>query len=99
MYLSFYKLTTKPFPEKTDPARLWLHDKIKKELAAFRDGILENRGIMLLTGDVGTGKTSFINILVGSLPENVVVGNVLNPGLDRQGLLQVLADIFHLDKK
>jgi type II secretory pathway predicted ATPase ExeA len=98
VYLSFYKLTTKPFPEKTDPARLWLHDKIKKGLAAFRDGILENRGIMLLTGDVGTGKTSFINILVSSLPENVVVGNVLNPGLDRQGHLQVLADIFHLDK-
>jgi len=95
VYLSFYKLTTKPFPEKTDPARLWLNEKTKKELDAFRDGIIENRGIMLLTGDVGTGKTSFINILVSSLPENIVVGNVVNPGLDQQGFLQVLADIFH----
>jgi type II secretory pathway predicted ATPase ExeA/tetratricopeptide (TPR) repeat protein len=99
VYLSYYKLTTKPFPEKIDPARLWLNEKSKKELDAFRDAIMENRGIMLLTGDVGTGKTSFINILVSSLPENIVVGNVVNPGLDRQGLQQVITDIFHLKRE
>jgi type II secretory pathway predicted ATPase ExeA len=97
--LSFYKLTTKPFPEKIDPARLWLNEKTQKELDTFRDGIIADRGIMLLTGDVGTGKTTFINTLISSLPENIVVGNVVNSGLDRQGLLQVLADIFHYNIK
>jgi general secretion pathway protein A len=58
VYLPFYNLTTKPFPEKTDPARLWLNKKTKEALASFRDGIEANRGILLLTDDVGTGKTS-----------------------------------------
>ena len=98
MYLSFYNLRSKPFPEKTAPDRLWLNEKTKKALAVFREGIIANKGIMILTGDVGTGKTSFINSLINSFSDNIVVANVVNPALNPQGFLHVLADIFHLPK-
>jgi general secretion pathway protein A len=67
MYKSFYKLDKKPFETKTDPYFLWLGEKHKEALATLRYGIMNNMGFLLLTGDVGTGKTTLINALIQSL--------------------------------
>ena len=64
MYLSHYKLRIKPFQITTDPKFLWLGEKHKEALATLEYGIKENKGFLLLTGDVGTGKTALINQLI-----------------------------------
>ena len=57
MYLKHYNLTMKPFEISPDPKFLWLGEKHKEALAAMKYGILDNKGFISLTGDVGTGKT------------------------------------------
>ncbi|MDY0131671.1 MAG: AAA family ATPase [Desulforegulaceae bacterium] len=82
MYKSFYKLNKKPFETKTDPSFLWLGEKHKEALATLRYGILNNMGFLLLTGDVGTGKTTLINALTESLPGNVIYAYISDPNFE-----------------
>ena len=80
MYLTYYNLKEKPFRISTDPKFLWLGQKHQEALATLKYAVLENKGLLLLTGDVGTGKTTLINGLVNSLGDNVVVATVPDPG-------------------
>jgi type II secretory pathway predicted ATPase ExeA/tetratricopeptide (TPR) repeat protein len=99
MYRKYYNLTVKPFPEKADPDHLWLTEKAEEALTTFRNSITENKGILLLTGDVGSGKTSFVNRLINSFSENIIVGNVVNSGFNQLEFLQVVAAAFRMKKK
>ena len=82
MYLSYYQLTRKPFQITADPNFLWLGDKHKEALAVLRYGLMDNMGFLLLTGDVGTGKTTLINALVNTLGEEIIVTTLLDPGIE-----------------
>ena len=67
MYLSFYDLIRKPFEITVDPDFLWLGEMHKEALATLEYGIREDKGFLLLTGDVGTGKTVLINRLARNI--------------------------------
>jgi general secretion pathway protein A len=64
MYLDYYELTTYPFRTNPDPGFLWFGEKHKEALSLLKYGILKRDGFLLLTGDVGTGKTSLIRYLL-----------------------------------
>lgn len=81
MYLAYYNLNAKPFQISTDPAFLWLGPKHREALSTLRYGVMDNRGFLLLTGDVGTGKTTLIHALLKSLSQEVVAATVPDPGL------------------
>ena len=81
MYQSFYNLKIKPFQITTDPKFLWLGEKHKEALATLKYGILENKGFLLLTGDVGTGKTVLIHGLMKLIDVSAIVAAVPDPGL------------------
>jgi general secretion pathway protein A len=55
MYLSHFQLACKPFQISSDPKFLWLGEKHKEAFAVLKYCILDNKGFLLLTGDVGTG--------------------------------------------
>ena len=97
MYLNHYNLTTKPFQISTDPRFLWLGEKHKEALAVLRYGILDNKGFLLLTGEVGTGKTTLIHALINALKEDVIIANVPDPGLEIMEFYAYIAWAFHLD--
>ena len=99
MYRSFYGLKRKPFQMSTNPSFVWLGDTHKEVLALFTYGILESQGILLLTGDVGTGKTTLINTLANSLDEEFIVGKVPDPGMDAIDFMNYLSNAFHMQKK
>jgi len=99
MYLSYYNFKTKPFPEKNEPAHFWIDKKTKKALETFRNGLKGDKGILLLTGDVGTGKTAFVDKLISSFTGKITVGFVVNPKLDKFEFLKIVADTFHLEEK
>jgi general secretion pathway protein A len=98
MYLDYYHLKRKPFQINTDPRFLWLGEKHKEALATLKYGIQDNKGFLLLTGDVGTGKTTLINALLNSLEENIVVATVPDPALSLLEFYQYVAMAFGIKK-
>jgi len=99
MYLSYYNLNEKPFQISTDPKFLWLGEKHKEALAILTYGILDNKGFLLLTGDVGTGKTTIINALLNNLDEDVIAAHVPDPCLEHLDFFNFIANVFSIDKK
>ena len=99
MYLSHYQLTKKPFQLSPDPEFLWLGETHKEALATLRYGILENRGLLLLVGDVGTGKTTLVNGLLNSLNDDITVATIFDPGLEKIEFFNFLANAFKLDRR
>lgn len=98
MYLNYYGINKKPFQISVDPSFLWMSEKHKEALAMLKYGILDNKGFIVLTGDVGTGKTTLINALIDSLGSDVIVGNITNPCLRRADFYNHLAIMYRLGK-
>ena len=71
MYLDYYGFSDKPFALTPDPKFLYLTKGHKEALAAVWRGVEERKGLMILTGEVGTGKTMLIHSILGRLPQNV----------------------------
>jgi len=93
MYHSHFGFNVKPFQINADPAFLWLGEQHTEALSFLRYGVLENRGFLLLTGDVGTGKTTLLNALLQNLDDaNVLVARIPDPRLDLMDFINILAD-------
>ena len=99
MYTSYFNLKSKPFQISSDPAFLWLGEKHKEALATLRYGILDNKGFLLLTGDVGTGKTTLIHTLLNSLGHDVISTSIPDPSLHRMDFFNHIAMGFGIDEK
>jgi general secretion pathway protein A len=78
----FYSLVEKPFQLSPDPRFLWLGESHQQALAALKRAILDNQGFLVLTGDVGTGKTTLINALLNRLGSDTLVASIPNPCLE-----------------
>ena len=99
MYQAFYNLKIKPFQITTDPKFLWLGEKHKEALATLKYGILENKGFLLLTGDVGTGKTVLIHGLVKIIDVSALVATVPDPGLSSIDFFNYLSEEFKMNRR
>jgi len=99
MYETHYNLEAMPFQITTDPKFLWLGEKHSEALATLKYGILENKGFLLLTGDVGTGKTALINRLVKMIDVAAIVAKIPDPGLSSLEFFNFLAIEFKMNKK
>ena len=99
MYTAFYRLTKKPFQISSDPAFMWFGEKHKEAMATLEYGILDNKGFLLLTGDVGTGKTTLINALLQRLGQDVICTTVPDPGLEKMDFFNFIATGFGIDKE
>lgn len=97
MYLPYYKLSKKPFQISTDPSFFWLGEKHKEALALLRYGVMDDKGFLLLTGDVGTGKTTLINTFINSLGDEVVISRISDPGLTQLDFINYLAQLFKIE--
>jgi general secretion pathway protein A len=99
MYEAYYKLKAMPFQITTDPRFLWLGEKHSEALATLKYGIMENKGFLLLTGDVGTGKTALINRLIKMIDVAAIVAKIPDPGLSSLDFFNFLAVEFKMNKK
>jgi general secretion pathway protein A len=99
MYENHYNLKVMPFQITTDPRFLWLGEKHSEALATLKYGILENKGFLLLTGDIGTGKTALINRLVKMIDVAAIVAKVPDPGLSSLDFFNFLSVEFKMNKK
>ena len=99
MYLSHYNFSEKPFQITPDPKFIWLGEKHAEALATLQYGLQENKGFLLLTGDVGTGKTAVINTLLERIDEKVIAVMIPDPGLDSIDLYNTLSNEFKMNRK
>lgn len=99
MYQSFYNLKIKPFQITTDPKFLWLGEKHKEALATLKYGILDNKGFLLLTGDVGTGKTVLIHGLIKIIDVAAIVATLPDPGLSSIDFFNFLSEEFKMNRR
>lgn len=99
MYRSHYNLVEKPFQLSTDPRFLWLGEKHKEALATLRYGVIDQKGFLLVAGDVGTGKTTLINALLESIEENTLVASITDPALNLIDFLNLVAASFDIPEK
>jgi len=97
MYLKHYGLSVKPFEINSNPDFLWFGEKHKEAYALLRYGVLENKGLLMLTGDVGVGKTTLITALVGELSESVIHMTISDPGVEMMDFYRYLAQGFGLN--
>ncbi len=83
MYKKFFGLKENPFNVNPDPRYLFMTRQIQEALACLKYGVQFRKGFILLTGEVGTGKTTLLNKLLGWLQRfRVATSFVFNPGLD-----------------
>ena len=91
MYRKFYGLEEKPFDLTPDGGLLYLSEKHREGVATLRYGVIADKGFLLLTGGVGTGKTTIINTLLAMVKDKVRVCVLNNPTLNRHEFYHYLA--------
>lgn len=99
MYLQFFDLNEAPFSITPDPAFVYLSAAHRDALAHLLYGVGQGGagGFVLLTGEVGTGKTTLCRCLMEQVPENTQVALILNPLITAQELLATVCEELGLE--
>ncbi len=96
MYREFYSLKEIPFRKTPDPAFLFMSRAHEEALARLQYAV-EERELMLLTGEIGSGKTTLTRALINELDDSYVVILLLNPRLTATQFLRTIAKRLGLD--
>lgn len=92
MYNKYFGLSEPPFSIAPDPRFLFMSEQHREALAHLLYGISSNGGFILLTGEVGTGKTTVSRCLLEQLPEDTEVAFILNSKYSVDELLAAICD-------
>lgn len=97
MYKNYFGLKESPFSISVNPRFLFMSARHRDALAHLLYGVGSGGGFILLTGEVGTGKTTINRALLTQLPDNADLAIVLNPALSAVELLATVCDEFAID--
>jgi putative secretion ATPase (PEP-CTERM system associated) len=97
MYESFYGLTGKPFQLNPDPTFYFGSRQHRRAMAYLEYGLHQNEGFIVVTGEVGAGKTTMVRSLLGKLdPQKVVAAQLVSTQLDAEDTLRLVGASFGL---
>src|SRR5256886_10265930 len=96
--LVFFGLQQKPFNATPDPRFLYLSPGHREGLAQLVYGVQEQKGFILLTGEVGTGKTTLLRALLSRLDSHTAAAFVFDTTLPFEGLLEYILEDFGVAK-
>jgi general secretion pathway protein A len=97
MYQDFFSLKEPPFSISPDPDFLFLSNRHQEAIAHLQYGVQGNGGFVLLTGEVGTGKTTVCRKLLREIGTSTDIAFILNPALTDIELLATICDEFQID--
>ena len=95
MYEAFYGLTSHPFQLNPDPNVYYGSKQHKRAKAYLEYGVSRNEGFIVITGEIGAGKTTVVRGLLNSLEQtNIVTGQLVTTQLDAEDTLRMVAAAF-----
>ena len=94
MYRKHFGMKRFPFSIAPDPRYLFMSEQHREALAHLLYGVRSEGGFVLLTGEVGTGKTTVCRRLIETLSKNIVVAFIIHPSLSVAELLATVCDEF-----
>jgi len=98
VYEKFYKLKEKPFQIAPDPGYLFKSSKHHNALTFLQYGLTENVGFILLTGEIGAGKTTLIQYILSKLDKDTERAVVFNTNVTAEQLLNFILSQFELKR-
>ena len=99
MYTSFFGFSCKPFQLTPDPEFLYMSRVHKRALTYLNYGITDNSGFILLTGEIGTGKTTIIRSLIKQFPQEIRTARINNTKVTSEQLIAMINEDFGLNTK
>jgi general secretion pathway protein A len=96
MYTEFYGLTELPFALTPDPRFIYFTPSHTEVMANLHYGIESGKGLIVVTGEVGTGKTTMLRWVMKRLDRSVMVAYIFNPRLSVTEFYQHLAALFDI---
>jgi len=96
MYLDFYNFKCKPFDLVPNPEFIYFSKTHKRAITYLNYGITERAGFILLTGEVGSGKTTIIRDLIERHADNILLGKVFNTNVNAEQLIAMINDDFEI---
>jgi general secretion pathway protein A len=99
MYEKYFNLKIKPFELVPNPAFLYMSRTHKRAIHYLDYGIKARAGFILLTGEVGSGKTTLITDMIKRVDKSVTLAKVFNTKVNSEQLLTMINDDFGLDVK
>ncbi len=99
MYLEYYGLIRPPFEMTPDPAFLYLGDAHQEALATLIYGVRARKGFVMLSGEVGTGKTTLLHALLSQLDSGTASAYIFNPKLEPLDFFRVLFDEYGIEER
>ena len=97
MYERFYNLRERPFSLSPDPEYLYLSRGHREALDSLRYGIESRAGFIVVTGDIGAGKTTILQSLLRRIDERTITARLVNTTLEPREVLEAVALDFGLD--
>jgi len=100
MYCKFYDLKEKPFNVTSDPSFFFFSNRHREALSHLFYGVTQRKGIIVITGEIGTGKTTLCRYFLNQLgTKNVKTALILNPYFSEIQLLEAILNDFGVAKK
>ena len=96
MYAPYFGLKQEPFSIAPDPRLLFMSERHREALAHLLYGVGGGGGFVLLTGEIGTGKTTVCQLFLEQVPAHCNVAYIFNPKLTVTELLQSVCEEFHI---
>jgi general secretion pathway protein A len=97
MYETYYGLSAKPFRLRPDPHFFYGSKGHKRAMAYLDYGLSQGEGFIVITGEVGAGKTTLVRNLLNNLPsEQIVAAHIVNTHLDSDDTLRMVVSAFGL---
>lgn len=96
MYESFYGFKEKPFNLLPDPEYLYMSQGHVNAYTHLEYAIVENKGFVVITGEIGSGKTTLINYLLGEIGQNIKVGLITNTNVSPTQFVKMICQEFEL---
>lgn len=99
MYCKFYGLKERPFNVTANPAFFFSSRQHHEALSHLLYGVTQRKGIIVITGEIGTGKTTLCRFFIDQLDKNTKVAFILNPYFSEVQLLEVITRDFGIEVK
>jgi general secretion pathway protein A len=99
MYKEYFGLLDEPFRMTPDTRYLFKSHRYEEALASLLYGIREKKGFIVITGEIGTGKTTLVRSLLNQLDPTIRTAVILNPILNRSELIHAILDDLDVELK